>query len=575
MRDAVLYTLAQAATAGMPELATQPANVFDPLLRPFIKMQVRSAISKAASSTKLQNGEHILRLAFLQKLGPLPQEVGVDDEAAVSKAFEAQAKPWEQARKPRRLLTLLVAVSVLAGAGLLLYLKLRPSNEARFISSPLGLALAEPLTRFSEGNESSKREAARKDILAEPVRKQIGDDAFKLLEIALDGPSEFTTSKNPPEQDGKTLADKAKAFNEALEKQKIPGFLGVEANARKDDTRTAGLFALQVHERAKVTVNDKTLDVTWGYRLDEGRAGRARVARPLGADWAVVNLDTVANIWPKLIIPTVMLQKASGNMKEAAKELLDFEKLVGKIIREDIRSCVGVDDATMERLTDEIQQRDDRYKQVEKNFKLEDKMDRPTIFQTPAARVELNKMKDDPLVAEALEWDDRLRSDYDPITKVLAPFARAEEESYLYGLLAEEKIVAKSEPKEPEEDDLEARPRRGRRPPVDTLSTISLAGRLAALSREGKCPKLETAYHLYQSVLNLSPEDVMVLGSLLGELGLATDETWAPYGINQSLLGSTLAEALGKSPADIRAAAVKAYEKWFGHAPLEYKRVTR
>lgn len=575
MRDSVLYTLAQAATAGMPELATQPASVFDPLLRPFIKMQVRSAITKASTSTKLSNGEHILRLAFLQKLGPLPKDVSVDDEAAVTTAFEASSKPWEQTRKPRRLITLLVALGILAGAGLLLFLKLRPSNEARFISSPLGIALAEPLTRFSDGNASSKREAARKDILAEPVRKQIGDEAFKLLEIALDGPSEFTTSKNPPEEDGKVLADKAKAFNEALEKQKIPGFLGVDSAARKDDTRTAGLFAMQVHERAKVTVNDKTLDVTWGYRLDEGRVGRARVARPLGADWAFVNLDTVANIWPKLIIPTVMLQKPSGNMKEASKEMMDFEKLVGKIIREDIRSCVGVDDATMERLTDEIQQRDDRYKQVEKNFKLEDKMDKPTIFQTPAARVELNKMKDDALVAEALEWDDRLRSDYDPITKVLAPFARAEEELYLYGLLAEEKIVADT-PKEdtPDEDDPDA-PRPPNSGPKLLTSTISLAGRLAALSRESKCYKLESAYHLYQSVIYLMKEDVYLLGSLLGELGLATHETWGARGINQTLLGSTLTEALGKSPAEIRAAAAKAYEKWFGHGPMEYKRVVR
>lgn len=574
MRDAVLYTLAQAATAGMPELATQPASVFDPLLRPFIKMQVRAAITRASTSTKLANGEHILRLAFLQKLGPLPKDVGPDDEAAVTKAFDAGAKPWEQTRKPRRLLTLLVALGVLAGAGLLLFLKLRPSDEARFISSPLGLALAEPLTRFSDGNASSKREAARKDILAEPVRKQIGDEAFKLLEIALDGPTEFTTSKNPPEEDGKVLADKAKAFNDALEKQKIPGFLGVEMSARKDDTRTAGLFAMQVHERAKVTVNDKTLDVTWGYRLDEGRVGRARVARPLGADWAVVSLDVVANIWPKLIIPTVMLQKSSGSMKEASKEMLDFEKLVGKIIREDIRSCVGVDDATMERLTDEIQQRDDRYKQVEKNFKLEDKMDKPTIFQTPAARVELNKMKDDALVAEALEWDDRLRSDYDPISKVLAPFARAEEEFYLYGLLAEEKIVdGASKEDAPEEEDPDA-PRRSPSPKL-LSSTISLAGRLAALSRDSKCYKLESAYHLYQSVIYLMKEDVLMLGSLLGELGLATHETWGTRGINQTLLGSTLTEALGKSPAELRAAAAKAYEKWFGHGPMEYKRVVR
>src|SRR5690349_6701990 len=102
MRDAVLYTLAQAALVGSVELAPQPASAVDPLLRPFVKAQVRAAITSAAAATKLNEDEHVLRLAFLRKRGSLPDKLDVDDRSAVLEAFEVAAKPYEAVRKPSR-----------------------------------------------------------------------------------------------------------------------------------------------------------------------------------------------------------------------------------------------------------------------------------------------------------------------------------------------------------------------------------------------------------------------------------------------------------------------------------------
>ena len=167
MSKAVLYTLAQAAMVGVPELATQPAAAFDPLQRPFVKLAVKRAISRARATTKSENGEHILRLAFLQTHGSAP--AAVDDEEAVKTAFEQRSKLFENALKPTRRVTMLVLLATLAGIGVGAWLVFRPSADERFLKSPLGIAFGLPLSRYSTGQDA-KAEDSRRDILSEPVK---------------------------------------------------------------------------------------------------------------------------------------------------------------------------------------------------------------------------------------------------------------------------------------------------------------------------------------------------------------------------------------------------------------------
>ncbi len=559
MREGVLYTLAQAAFAGEPELATAPASALDPLLRPLARAQVRASIRAARAATQVADDEHVLRLAFLLRLGGLAPGLSPDDQRGVRAAFESEAKRYEEVRPPSRKLTLaVVALLAVLGAGVAALL-LRAPASARFLDSPLGVALATPLTEFSLADETKKREKARAELLGDGVKSQLGKENAALFEATLDALDDFQRSKAPFEQAADELAQKTDALDEALEKASIPAFLVAEPREGQLGARTSALFALHVRERADVSVRGASVKVVWGYRLDNLGAGWFTVSRAVGSSWALVNLDIVSEAWSDLLAPVVVREKPSPfGGKDSPEDARALEKVLRTALREELRTCVGLDDGTVLRLTDAVEQRDSRYEILKQKFKFH--RSTSSVFQTPAARNLLVKMGDDPLIEQALSWDARLRSDFEPLTKAIEPIALVEEESAIYGMLAKEKLLPEIE--------------------VDA-DDQAVSGTLAVLSHPRRCYRFDLAYVLFDGVRfwnDWGPghRAVVAFAALLEELGLPGRSEWlGKKGLDKNAASSALAKVMERSPEEVQAAARRAYKKLFGVDPADYVRKVR
>ncbi|NUO48839.1 MAG: hypothetical protein HOV80_08285 [Polyangiaceae bacterium] len=561
MRDSVLYTLAQAALGGEIELATVPASAADPILRPFVRAQVRSAIAHAKTTAPNASDEHVLKLAFLLKLGPLAPGLSPDDVRGVASAFAIESKPYEAPRAPTRRITLAVLGIFLAILGAAFYFRLRPSADARFLDSPFGVALADPLTDFGLADETKKREKSRGDILSDDVRSQLGKATFTLLETAIDAPDVYLRSKAPFDEASGDLARAFDELDEALEKDGVPAFLAIEPREGDIGQRASVIYALHVRERADVSVRGANVKVAWGYRIDNLGAGWATVMRAPGSSWARVNLDVVSEAWSDLLVPVVIREKPSSiGGKGTPEDLRSLEKTLRTGMREDLRTCVGLDDATVLRIADAIEQRDSRFGILKDRFKFH----RGSIsaFQTPSARNEIKKIADDPMIDQALDWDSRIRADIDPITKGIAPFALVAEERALYAALTKEKFLA----------DVEGASGGG-----DAI----VAGTLALLSHPRPCYRFDLSALLFELLPYWTSwrdghPSLTILDSLLTELELGGKDKWLPpKGLDVAALATALEKLAQKPPADIEAAAKRAYKKLFGADPAEYVRKKR
>lgn len=559
MRDAVLYTLAQAALGGSVELATAPASAADPLVRPFVRSQVKAAIEAARSMTKEPQDEHLLRLAFLIKLGPLAPGLSPDDVRGVAAAFASEAKRYEEPRRPRRSFTLAVLACLVAAGGVVAFFALRKPADARFLESSFGVALAEPLTELGLADETKKREEAREAIVSDGVRSQLGDETFSLLQAALDAPDTYLQSKAPYEDATAELARTVDDLNDALEKDRVPAFLAVETREGDIGQRRAALYAFTVRQRADVSVRGASLRVMWGYRMDNIGAGWLTVMHTPGSRWARVNLDIVSEVWSDLLVPVVLREKPSRiGGKSSGEDSRALEKTLRGILREDLRSCVGIDDATFARLADLIEQRDSRYEILKKQFKFY----RGTLsaVQTPAARLRIARIGKDPMIDQALEYDARLRAEIDPLTKAIEPFALAAEERAVYAELTKEKLL-------PEHEALG--------------SDGAIAGTLALISHPRTCYRFDLA----SVVLEIAGDwgqwgrahpGVTVLDGLLTELELGGAKDWFPdKGFQEAGLAVALDKLMKKPEADVQKAAARAYKKLFGADPSDYVRRLR
>jgi hypothetical protein len=559
MRDLVLYTLAQAALGGEIELATAPASAADPLLRPLVRARVRSAVAAARGATKVAADDHVLRLAFLLALGPLAPGLSADDQRGVASAFAVDAKPYEAPRAPSRKISLAVLGMVLALVGLAAYIKLRPSADARFLESPLGVAFADPLTELGLADETKKHEKARGEILSDGVRSQLGKETFGLLEAAIAAPEAYRQSKAPYEEASGDLAQTIDALNDAFEKDAVPAFLAADPREGSIGQRDTVLYGYNVRERANVTVRGATVKVMWGYRVDNLGAGWGTVMRSPGSSWARVNLDIVSEVWSDLLVPVVVREKPSViGEKSMPEELRSLEKVLRTAMREDLRSCVGIDDETLARVTDAIEQRESRHDILKKRFKFH--RGTSSVFQTPAARNAIAKIADDPMIEQALEWDSRLRADAEPLTKTLEPFALVAEERALYAELTKERLL----------------------PEYEALGgDARVAGTLALLSHPRRCYRFDLAHVIFDLLADWSRWEqahpsLTILSGLLGELELGTPDKWfSVRGVGIRAVSEALEKVMKMPEADVQQAAKRAYRRYFGGDPSAYERTKR
>lgn len=582
MSDKLLYVLAQAGYAGEMEYALMPARVADPLARPFLKSAVRSAIKRAEAATKEQKSDHVLRLAFLLEAKKAPTGEGANDDVeAVRAAFLEHAKPYETTRKTSYLFTPLLAVGVLAAAGTVAYLKLRPSANESFMSSPFAIAVGQPLTDFVG---AKKHDEGKKILLSDPVKDQLGD-TWGLWKDTIEGPSKLYESGANFADVAKTIQKTTSDLNDALAKKKLPVYVSLQP---KEASKSHSFIAFEVVDRASVKVGDKDVRVVEGYRMDDVDDGWQLVDQSEGSDWVRVNLSLYSHYWLDLIAPSVYRGKPISVLTTAG-DGPKLDKALSTAFKGEINQCVGLDDQALDALSVAVEERRPRFENIAKKFKSYDDTPRnKPIFLTPAVRSDMTKaLKDE--ANPLLEWEDRVRARVADYSKVLVEFARADEYAWIYG---HQNFETPIEP--PPADDSARQRKRG----ANVAKYNDLAGWLAFLASKPKCYRLGLSYAILQAARTregAGGRDVRTLRELAADFpdfpadwvfDKALTMTDGPLGVDLALFlvlselaldtnpvsGATA--LLKKSDDEIQAAAAKAYEKRFGHAPKPYARTS-
>jgi hypothetical protein len=320
MRAAVLRSLCSVADAGGEPSSYHFAHG-EPLLRPFARGAAKRALAKAAGATKVEDPEHVARLALLMALGAAAP-VDPNDPQAVAFAYETAAGPIREAGGGFWGLSSALLVVGLGALAVFLYLRLRPTPEEAFMRSPLGRALGEPLGEYVIALDKGphEREEKREEVLSSGVRKQLGGELADGFEKVL---LEAERTKKG-QDDGGGLRAAIEALDDGFAKAHVPAFL--DAYHREEGTRRAlWLMSFYAEDRARVTIRGQSLSVAHVRRLDSLNLETSFVAwRREGSDWLAVSIDLLE----------VDFAKEYLNALDGARELQLSEQASGKAIGE-------------------------------------------------------------------------------------------------------------------------------------------------------------------------------------------------------------------------------------------------
>ncbi len=569
MADAkTIYVLARCAEAGFEEAAIEAISRYDPFQRPGIRRRVRAAIEAARGKVGSPGqGEeleaHLMRVALLEATGKLAG-VPADDVPAVKAAVEPVllANPAARGRAFWPATTLLLGA--LAAAALLVGgAALRPSEEERFMRSAFGTALGEPLTRFvvAAGRGQGKAKEHRDKLLAARVRKQIGEEGIKSFEEVLDQTIAVETALTPEETKRamKLLDESASRLDAELAARKIPGFVDTfvfDQLAAGNAGGTVYVLGYYVYDRAVVRYGEHAEHkVLWGRRLDRlNLKAYTMIYESAALGGLMLSIDELEEHLLKDYVgslgkdPSVQLGLERGDGPGA--------KRLASLMKAELLRKADLSDVEGEKMAELIVKRKRAFERLQ-NIWNEPK----GLLLYPREEERLASLTDNVDAKEAAHVNAQLRSFRRQFSKLETSVAGTAEEmrlSYLDGsakqVLFSDHDIARSVAA-----DLGTLAR-GRGLPVTTLAEIvrevhggsraARLGAMAALSALGTDLGLKSA----ASWLNI------------------TDEKIDERSFDEQAFVAFLDELLHRSPADIVAAAGKAYQRLLGSPPPAYER---
>ena len=562
-----LYLLARAEEAGFAEAAIQASSIFDPLLRRGLRTRARAAIERARAATTLDAktvGEgHELRLAFLLEAGAA-KGVDANDAGAVSAAYDVL-----KARVPARkrafwpATTSVLGLACVAAAGVAAFM-LWPNPEQRFLRSPLGVALGEPLTDYVSGaarRDGKRIEKGRASILSNGVRAQVGDDGYSELNEILDQTYALAGASGDEGRDRTTkLNGLVVKFNGQLVDRKVPAFLDTYVT-ESGDTGGCNVWLLSYYteQKAEDRVAGKPFLVYWGRRLDTlNLQENATVHSSAAIGATVVPLDELDGWVVGNLIPVLAKNKLFGFGAPAPSDDLSslgrVQKRAGELIRDEVFqvSEMSADDGTT--LADLFVQRHDAFQRLKQ---LGDEFYEPR-GPVVSARLEkiLQRRSDEVDAKEILKINERLsRSEYvRAFARIVNAQARLEERYFVFwqsydpppSLVAAEVEAFAA--------------------PADVGAVrVRIASRLAMLA--GADPLAFTA--LAEVAIEVAHDDAMALVfyEIEKELGMSPAWMHRSFGRDEEDFNAAYLELMKHPAVDVQRAAEGAYAKLFG-APL-------
>lgn len=593
LKQATLDVLARAAEIGLPEAAGVPASAHDPFLRPIIRKNVRRAIADASAATRSPRGDHVLRLAFLRAHPSAPAGIDPDDARAVADAFEALAKPYlperpastpahvsaqgsayrvsardrdqdaiEAPPRPKRkpwpvtfsVLGMLV-VSALVVAGVVIAPYALPSSLQRFARTPFGKALGEPLTDVvvASGAKGSpaRRSQTRAAMSTPQIEKQIGAAAFADLDRLLDAIPEATRSPAESADDAlRPLLDHVNALDAELAKAHVPALLHVYASGYPGK-RSVWVTSYFVEDRSEVTIDDLTLRIARGRRLDELNLRDSALYKGDLEDWAIVSLDHIDEQLVQVLLTP--LAKGTPMGPEEWRDTdrspqAELARVASKLVASEVFAYAKLDAEAALTLHSAIARRNDAM--VSMNKMGLDVEATSRIRLSPSLVRNLERWEgtsfERKLAGEVLRIDSRMKVYAKPLAPVIAELARIQEDQFA-GRLAARKT------KEAGADVMVSR------------HDAMLASMLAALSRPQPCPRLalwldirlaNDAYAPWED-RHAAQKALMALFDALGTPAAGPDE---PFAVRAKAL-------LEAPPEKLREAAAKAHATELGRPP--------
>jgi hypothetical protein len=600
-----LHVLAEAAEIGLPEAAAVPASAFDPILRPFIKKNVARAVAAATARTTSPRGDHVLRLAFLDRLGSAPNDLDPNDERAVEKAFDTLAAPYlpprragatanpnggiyrepaadrdatsapDDLRRPKRRwpitvpAAIIALLSVLATVATFVLPRVWPTPAARFRKTPFGKALGEPLTDVVVDSDRFRIDgAARAKILGGDVRSQIGEDAYRALESTVDElPRVGRSTESSIDRALADLYANVNQLDAKLAAAKVPAHLHAYGSSTSGGP-VAWLTSYFVEQREELAFDGMPVRFVWGRRIDGLNLADNRLYKAHAEDWAIVAMDLVEEELVQTLLAPLAIGAplAPSDAAPAGSPRAELSITASRVVVAELVEATHVSRADAASLHHAIAQRNEIAGSLAKlGYRLPatSGIELSASTQRFVMRAREGHPREEALLEDYLRLNDRAAGYRRDVAPAVAALTRIEEEE-LGGYLFEQKRVATvSFPKLGEAAD---------QPRARALVATSLA----MLARPQECTKLALWRMLLPAFDAQSYDGAASMAASMALLNaLKLGRPADPFLVDEDdAFMRAFAKALELPPARIREAAEAAYKDLFGHAAPSFVRKT-
>ena len=442
------------------------------------------------------------------------------------------------------LLGLLAAIAVLAVAGGLLAWRSRtPATAAEsFAASAFGRAST------NHGRSTSRRSAARgerrqaaearHELLSKGVEKQLGREAFQKLGDVLDTARVYAAgSADDPAAAQTAYWSALNGLDAQLESRGVPGFVGGYSTGA-GDSRAVWVLGYFARARASVRVGDgPAVRVVWGRRIDSLNLTDSEASLDGMSEWAILSLDALEGEFLTNELPAMVrdapMHLLAGEVTEQGPALELGRKAASLVADEIVRgSRLSREDAAA--ISEILAQRAaNEQVLVERGLTLRA---RQRLRFTASAARSLRRY-DDFVITQLLKGDEAL-ADYEEAVASAVDLLAADEEATFVPRVADKTGDDRTRP--------------------------IMGGQLLALARSSTTPRL-TLWRAAQQAARGGygrRAGLMVFEALFRELGVADglDGFGDPF-------ATALLRALEKDPAEVRAAAGRAYASLLGHEP--------
>jgi hypothetical protein len=481
--------------------------------------------------------------------------------------LQALEQGFQRKRRAIRIVTIGLAALVLAAGAVALAFALRTTPEQKFRRSAFGKALAEPLTDYiADVSRAPQRAAtARREVLTSAVEKQIGGDTFGSLRKALEEVRPAEQSTDDVDSALKPLFEALNDVDARLTARQVPAFLSAYARGAPGN-RSVWITSYYARQRSETTVEGAALRAVRGVRIDSLNLTDLTGWKAAASDWVLLSFELVEEDFVRELLKPIArrtpLGRPAGVPPEDHSPPAELAREATAAIGAEVfaSSHLPPDDATT--IDDLLSRRNVAALELKGRGYGIDATDRLQLPRWMERALE-NSRGEAPQIDEMLRMEDALGAYDESFSSAVDLLASLEEQEFVVRLLEEKRL------KDGPVETLVAQN-------ADSAELRAIASaELSKLARPQPCPRLalwRAAKWAYDAGYSGAAHRmaIAVLDALFRQLGLPGSAEWVGESPLDEHFASALRAALAKPPAEVQAAASRAYQELFKHAPPAY-----